>query len=347
MGHACEWETSMMLHLARGLVGDLSQIEAVSPRMPFEPASQGWITQDRSASRPHRRPTTRATAAKGQTLFRVVFPRRRHLSRASDRLGWPFPGWVRWTGADRQRSTEKHAASLRTWAICVLMLLATMLNYMDRLALSQQATEISQRAQSHKQGLRRHRGRIWNRFRDRRRCHGTRRGPDQPAVALSGGAACAGRSSDMRPAGSQPIASCLSAEFCSAFSRPASGRARWSPPSACCRAATGRWATASSRAAHRWARSPRRSSCCTSRLLPPAAGGFRSASSVRPASPGWSPGWPSSARATCSSRHRAMPGSGIRTMIRRLQTSAEPCYRTDHPVSARRSSAGFSPWGSW
>jgi ACS family hexuronate transporter-like MFS transporter len=34
-------------------------------------------------------------------------------------------------------------ATLRTWCICVLMLLATMLNYMDRLALSQQATEIS------------------------------------------------------------------------------------------------------------------------------------------------------------------------------------------------------------
>ncbi len=34
-------------------------------------------------------------------------------------------------------------ATLRAWGICVLMLLATMLNYMDRLALSQQATEIS------------------------------------------------------------------------------------------------------------------------------------------------------------------------------------------------------------
>ena len=34
-------------------------------------------------------------------------------------------------------------ASIRAWVICVLMLLATMLNYMDRLALSQQATEIS------------------------------------------------------------------------------------------------------------------------------------------------------------------------------------------------------------
>jgi MFS transporter, ACS family, hexuronate transporter len=34
-------------------------------------------------------------------------------------------------------------ASARAWFICVLMLVATMLNYMDRLALSQQATEIS------------------------------------------------------------------------------------------------------------------------------------------------------------------------------------------------------------
>jgi ACS family hexuronate transporter-like MFS transporter len=34
-------------------------------------------------------------------------------------------------------------ATLRTWGVCVLMLLATMLNYMDRLALSQQATDIS------------------------------------------------------------------------------------------------------------------------------------------------------------------------------------------------------------
>jgi len=40
-------------------------------------------------------------------------------------------------------STQEPRASLRAWSICVMMLLATMLNYMDRLALSQQATEIS------------------------------------------------------------------------------------------------------------------------------------------------------------------------------------------------------------
>jgi len=46
---------------------------------------------------------------------------------------------------DRSAVTEiaEPRAALRTWGICVLMLLATMLNYMDRLTLSQQATEIS------------------------------------------------------------------------------------------------------------------------------------------------------------------------------------------------------------
>src|ERR1035438_7286737 len=46
-----------------------------------------------------------------------------------------------WSGSTT--STQEPRASLRAWSICVLMLLATMLNYMDRLALSQQATEIS------------------------------------------------------------------------------------------------------------------------------------------------------------------------------------------------------------
>jgi creatinine amidohydrolase len=70
MGHACEWETSMILHLAPKLVGDLSQLEAVPPRMPFEPASQGWITKDRSGEG-HIGDPGQATSAKGQMLFRV------------------------------------------------------------------------------------------------------------------------------------------------------------------------------------------------------------------------------------------------------------------------------------
>ena len=54
MGHACEWETSMILHLAPHLVGDLRAVEPVPLGNPFEPASRGWITQDRSAAGPHR-----------------------------------------------------------------------------------------------------------------------------------------------------------------------------------------------------------------------------------------------------------------------------------------------------
>lgn len=48
MGHACEWETSMMLCIAPELVGDYHAIEEVSPGNPFRPASRAWITKDRS-----------------------------------------------------------------------------------------------------------------------------------------------------------------------------------------------------------------------------------------------------------------------------------------------------------
>jgi creatinine amidohydrolase len=68
MGHACEWETSMILQLAPRLVGDLSQIEPVSSAMPFEPAAQGWITKERSEPG-HIGDPRRATAQKGQMLF--------------------------------------------------------------------------------------------------------------------------------------------------------------------------------------------------------------------------------------------------------------------------------------
>jgi creatinine amidohydrolase len=70
MGHACEWETSMILHLAPNLVGDLSKIEPVSRAMAFEPATQGWITKERTEPG-HLGDPRRATALKGQTLFRI------------------------------------------------------------------------------------------------------------------------------------------------------------------------------------------------------------------------------------------------------------------------------------
>jgi MFS transporter, ACS family, hexuronate transporter len=47
-----------------------------------------------------------------------------------------------WEPSTTTAITERRA-TLRAWSICGLMLLATMLNYMDRQALAQQATEIS------------------------------------------------------------------------------------------------------------------------------------------------------------------------------------------------------------
>jgi creatinine amidohydrolase len=70
MGHACEWETSMMLHLAPSLVGDSSEIEPVSMSMPLEPAALGWITKERSEPG-HIGDPQRATARKGEILFGV------------------------------------------------------------------------------------------------------------------------------------------------------------------------------------------------------------------------------------------------------------------------------------
>jgi creatinine amidohydrolase len=68
MGHACEWETSMMLRIAPQLVGDYAACETIEPGNPFLPASRGWITKDRSAighiGAPHM-----ASAEKGEHLL--------------------------------------------------------------------------------------------------------------------------------------------------------------------------------------------------------------------------------------------------------------------------------------
>lgn len=68
MGHACEWETSMMLRLAPQLVGDYQAAAVVDAGTPFTPANRGWITRERSAAghigSPHL-----ATPDKGEHLF--------------------------------------------------------------------------------------------------------------------------------------------------------------------------------------------------------------------------------------------------------------------------------------
>ncbi|MEX2142214.1 MAG: creatininase family protein [Pirellulales bacterium] len=69
MGHACEWETSMILRLDPSLVGDYRRVAPVEMNASFAPATRGWTTKDRSEpghiGYPHL-----ATPEKGEALFR-------------------------------------------------------------------------------------------------------------------------------------------------------------------------------------------------------------------------------------------------------------------------------------
>ena len=68
MGHACEWETSMMLALAPHLVHGHERVEAVPPGVGFGPASRGWTMADRSEPG-HLGWPGLAEAGKGEALF--------------------------------------------------------------------------------------------------------------------------------------------------------------------------------------------------------------------------------------------------------------------------------------
>lgn len=71
MGHACEFETSMMLRINPHLVGgDVKQLKDVDWGNPFEPATRGWITKDRTEPG-HIGFPRHATASKGEILFRT------------------------------------------------------------------------------------------------------------------------------------------------------------------------------------------------------------------------------------------------------------------------------------
>lgn len=70
MGHACEWETSMMLRLAPHLVKDYGRLEATSLDRSFAPASRAWITRDRTEVG-HIGDPAAATADKGELLFQT------------------------------------------------------------------------------------------------------------------------------------------------------------------------------------------------------------------------------------------------------------------------------------
>jgi creatinine amidohydrolase len=70
MGHACEWETSMILAISPHQVVDYLRAELVDQAGAFDPAHRAWITKDRSAVGHLGNPRV-ATAAKGETLLKL------------------------------------------------------------------------------------------------------------------------------------------------------------------------------------------------------------------------------------------------------------------------------------
>lgn len=70
MGHACEWETSMMLRIRPDLVGDLTKTSEVPFGKGFAPAHRAWITKERTEPG-HIGDPSQATAEKGELIFRT------------------------------------------------------------------------------------------------------------------------------------------------------------------------------------------------------------------------------------------------------------------------------------
>jgi creatinine amidohydrolase len=68
MGHACEWETSMMLRIAPQLVQPVASLSTIDFGFGFEPAYRGWITKDRTVPG-HIGSPQFATAEKGEHLL--------------------------------------------------------------------------------------------------------------------------------------------------------------------------------------------------------------------------------------------------------------------------------------
>lgn len=68
MGHAGEWETSMILRISPDLVKNHKQVPPVQPTEQFAPAAHGWIMPDRSVQGHIGYPAD-ATAEKGEVLL--------------------------------------------------------------------------------------------------------------------------------------------------------------------------------------------------------------------------------------------------------------------------------------
>jgi creatinine amidohydrolase len=70
MGHACEWETSMILRIRPDLVRPYKNLEAVQFGNAFEPAHRAWVTQDRTQPGHIGFPSL-ASPEKGEALFKI------------------------------------------------------------------------------------------------------------------------------------------------------------------------------------------------------------------------------------------------------------------------------------
>jgi creatinine amidohydrolase len=70
MGHACEWETSMVLRIDPHLVKDHQNVIPQEFGTGFEPAARGWTMPDRSAGG-HIGDPREASAEKGEALFQA------------------------------------------------------------------------------------------------------------------------------------------------------------------------------------------------------------------------------------------------------------------------------------
>lgn len=90
MGHACEWETSMIMRLAPQLVKDIRPLKTVNVGKAFEPAARGWTTKDRSEPGHIGHPQL-ATVEKGEALFQAFSAGVTEL--LEEVIAWDGKGW--------------------------------------------------------------------------------------------------------------------------------------------------------------------------------------------------------------------------------------------------------------
>ena len=86
MGHACEYETSMMLRIAPHLVVEHTKVAEVPFGTAFAPAHRAWITKDRTRAGPHRQSAHRDRGEGRDDLSRL-HRRRGEVSGTRGRLG--------------------------------------------------------------------------------------------------------------------------------------------------------------------------------------------------------------------------------------------------------------------